>query len=126
MSKADPAYSTISVSMVSSAIDIQTRDLDATEILKVIRSGERNIRGQVDDIRKTLRRELDAHGDHARAKRAVTEAKKQLPAVLWSGTFTVRANEKLVNHSGLLCADLDNLGPQLKDVREKLSYSPHA
>src|SRR5262245_27727530 len=113
------------VSMVSSATDIQTRDFDATAIIKIIRCGERNIRAQVEDIRKTLRRELDTHGDHTLAKRAVAGAKKQLPAVLWSGTFTERANEKLVNHSGLLCADLDKLGPQLKDVREKLSHSPH-
>jgi hypothetical protein len=115
----------ISVSMVSSAIDIQTRDFDATAIIKIIRCGEMNIRTQVEVIRKTLRRELDTHGDHTLAKRAVAGAKKQLPAVLWSGTFTERANEKLVNHSGLLCADLDNLALQLKDVREKLSHSPH-
>ena len=101
----------ISVSMVSSAIDIQTRDFDATAIIKIIRCGERNIRAQVEDIRKTLWRELETHGDHTLAKRAVAGAKKQLPAVLWSGTFTERANEQLVNHSGLLCADLDDLGP---------------
>src|SRR5262245_6449899 len=93
---------TISVSMVSSATDTQTCDFDATEILKVIRSGEWNIHAQVEDIRKTFRRELDAHGDHERAKKAINLAKKQLPGVTWSGTFTKRAGKKIVGHSGLL------------------------
>ncbi len=30
-----------------------------------------------------------------------------------------------MKHSGLLCADLDSLGSQLVEVREKLKQSPH-
>src|SRR5262249_55551938 len=115
--------STISVSMVSSATDIQTRDFDATAIIKIIRCGERNIRAQVEDIRKAWRSELDAHGDYKRAKKAIDPAKKQLPAVTWSGTFTARKSEALKNHSGLLGADLDNLGEKLEDTRVLLLRS---
>jgi P4 family phage/plasmid primase-like protien len=35
--------------------------------------------------------------------------KKSLPAFLWSGKFTARKNDGLVQHSGLLCADIDNV-----------------
>ena len=29
---------------------------------------------------------------------------------MWSGRFSYRASDKLLEHSGLLCADLDDLG----------------
>jgi hypothetical protein len=62
------------------------------------------------------------------AKKAVGKAKAALPAVLLSGTFD-NANtpvaEKLIQHSGLLCADLDGLGETLHEVRVKLLSSPH-
>jgi BT4734-like, N-terminal domain/Protein of unknown function (DUF3987) len=113
------------ISTVQSATDTETHDFDANGIINIIRSGGKVIRPQVEAIRKTWRSELGSHGDYKLAKKAIDLAKKQLPAVTWSGTFTERANDKLVNHSGLLCADLDNLGPRLKDVREKLSHSPY-
>jgi len=45
--------------------------------------------------------------------------------VLWSGTFSQRANDKQVQHSGLLCADLDSLNGDLREVNQKLRQSPH-
>jgi hypothetical protein len=94
-------------------------------VTEVIRTGGKKLRGQVEAIRATLQRELTTHGDYKRAKQEVSELKKQLPAVLWSGTFTERANDKLVSHSGLLCADLDSLNSELPSVRGKLLESPH-
>lgn len=114
------------ISTVLNALDTATRDFDAHEIVNVIRSGGKTIRAQVEAIRKTFRSELDKHGDYKRAKESIDQAKKQLPAVTWSGTFTERANDKLVNYSGLLCADLDRLGTRLKEVREKLTCSAYA
>src|SRR5258708_39679759 len=76
-------------------------------------------------IGETWERKLAQEGAPRRAKREEGELKKQLPAVLWSGTFTRRANDALVAHSGLLCADLDSLNGTLQDVRQKLSQSPH-
>src|SRR5262245_48946206 len=69
--------------------------------------------------------ELALHGDHNKAKLAVSELKKALPAVTWSGMFTRRANGALIRHSGFLCADLDALGARLPGVRDKLEKSPH-
>ena len=51
--------------------------------------------------------------------------KKKLPGILWSGLFSRRASEGLTEHSGLLCADLDDLGENLQDVRAKLQKSPY-
>src|SRR4030095_8758535 len=44
---------------------------------------------------------------------------------MWSGSFHQRTAEELLEHSGLLCADLDELGDQLLEVRGKLVGSPH-
>jgi hypothetical protein len=61
-------------------------------------------------------------------KKAVDSLKKKLPGVMWSGQFLNRKKpvaEKLLKHSGLLCADLDDLGERLLDTRTKLVTSPH-
>ena len=44
---------------------------------------------------------------------------------MWSGRFSKRNSSDLLQHSGLLCADLDELGDQLGEVRSKLVTSPH-
>jgi hypothetical protein len=113
------------VSTVASALSTETRDYDVGTVVEAIRTGGKKLRRQVEQIHKTLASQLASHGDSKRAKQAAGELKKQLPAVLWSGTFTRRANDALIQHSGLLCADLDSLNGSLPDVREKLSKSPH-
>jgi len=115
----------IQVSTVTSALDTVPHDYDAGTVVEAIRTGGKKLRRQVELIRDTLRDELTKHGDKKRAKQATDGLKKQLPAVLWSGTFTKRANNALVQHSGLLCADLDSLNGELSAVREKLSESPY-
>jgi hypothetical protein len=107
------------ISMVESATETTTRDIGIDQVLTAIRTGGKKLLLQIDQIRDKLR-----YGD-ATAKKLAGELKKQLPAVMWSGTFSQRANDKLMKHSGLLCADLDSLGAQMVDVREKLQKSPH-
>jgi hypothetical protein len=115
----------ILVSTVTSATDTIPRDYDASTVIEAIRTGGKKLRGQVEEIRATMQRELTAHGDEKRAKRAIDPLKKRIPGVLWSGQFSQRANDKLILHSGLLCADLDSLNSELSRVREKLSDSPY-
>jgi hypothetical protein len=115
----------ISVSTVTSALDTATKDYDASTVIEAIRTGGKKLRGQVEEIHAIMQRELAEHGDEKRAKRAIDPLKRQIPGVLWSGQFSQRANDKLVLHSGLLCADLDSLNGELSAVREKLSDSPH-
>jgi hypothetical protein len=117
----------IQVSTVSSATDTVTRDYDASTIIEAIRTGGRKLKGQNQQIRNRYEAELAiTGGDYKAAKRAIDPLKKELPAVLWSGTFTRRANGAQVQHSGLLCADLDGLNGSLPDARQKLLGSPHA
>jgi len=130
MVDATEATKDFKVSTVNGAIDTETHDFALQGIVETIRTGgkRKNIRSQVEAIRQLWRSELEAHGDRARAKKAIDKRKVQLPGVLWSGSFRDRAtpvNEKLVAHSGLLCADLDFLGDRLEEVREKLSSCPY-
>jgi|SRR5437667_5417417 len=111
------------VSMVSSATTTETRDASSAKIIVAIRSGK--WRSAVDAIREKFARVLKETGDRTAAKKAVDAEKKKLPAAMWSGRFSRRANEGLIDHSGLLCADVDGLGESLPQVCSKLRASPH-
>jgi VirE N-terminal domain/AAA domain len=105
------------ISWVKSATDIETASTDADKVIAAIRSGGKGqIREQIEQVRTSVK-----SGD----KKEAGELKKKLPAVMWSGTFTQRANDKLVQHSGLLGGDIDNLNGDLPGVREKLKASPY-
>jgi hypothetical protein len=41
------------------------------------------------------------------------------------GRFSHRGNDGVIEHSGLLCADLDDLGENLPSVGAKLVKNPH-
>src|SRR5437870_2781614 len=65
-------------------------------------------------------------GDRKAAKEAVSSDKKGLRGVLWSGRFNSRerpANETLIAHSGLLCADLHELGER---IARRAPFCDHA
>jgi Protein of unknown function (DUF3631)/VirE N-terminal domain len=115
----------ILVSTVSSATQTETTDHPVVKILETIRGGGKNLRGQVGQIRNRFEAELALTGDLKKAKGAIDQIKKQLPAAMLSGIFTKRANGALVKHSGLLCADLDGLNGSLADTRQKLKDSPN-
>jgi hypothetical protein len=115
------------VSGVKNAAALETHDCGAEGILKCIRNGK--WREPVEHIRSVFSSVLVASPSNIKAaKEAVAADKKKLPAIMWSGRFSSRekpAAEKLLRHSGLLCADLDDLGERLADVRAKLLASPH-
>ncbi len=127
---------TLKVSVVPNATSISTSDWPVSKLLDVIRTGGKKLRPQIEQIRNRYAAELAfakanaAAGQNVdpiqQAKLAVSELKKQLPGTTWSGAFTERANDKLKQHSGLLCADLDGLGDKLPEVRDKLTKSPYA
>jgi hypothetical protein len=114
------------ISWVASATETETRKLPVATVLSAIRTGGKNLKWQVTQIRNRFESEFDITGDLQKAKDAVEELKKSLPGVTWSGRFSYRASDKLLKHSGLLCADLDSLGAELVEVRKKLEASPHA
>jgi hypothetical protein len=114
------------ISWVKCATDTATRDIEVEVVLEAIRTGgKKELKGQITQIRNRFEAELDITGDCKKAKLAVDPLKKQLPAVTWSGRFSHRASECLVQHSGLLCGDCDNLGDKLPEIRKKLEADPH-
>ena len=52
--------------------------------------------------------------------------RRQLPFVTFSGTFTLRHNEHLVCHSGLICFDFDHIGNEtsVRDLQQRLIADP--
>jgi len=82
----------------------------------------------IDGIRKgrwaePIRRVRDAlaRGDTDAAK----AEKLRLPAAIPSGIFERRSIDGLRERSGLICADLDQLGDQLVGYREHIEADPH-
>lgn len=113
------------ISMVASATDKKTRDITIDRILTAIRTGGEKLKGQITQIRNRFEAELAITADRKAAKLAIDALKKQLPAVMWSGTFSQRANNALIQHSGLFVADIDSLGQRLPEIRKKLGEDPH-
>src|ERR1700736_6315271 len=116
----------ILVSCVKNARDTETQHYDAKEIIDQIRT-DNDLREKITKIRDEFWQVMAEHGNNREAaKGAIDSDKKRLPAITWSGTFSQRKGEALLQHSGLLCADLDGLGPdKIPEVRAKLVNSPH-
>jgi VirE-like protein len=113
----------VTISMVLNALATDTRDVSAEAIIHALRDGR--WQKPIELIRSVYRETLKKTGDRKAAKLAVDADKKQLPGILWSGRFSRRANTGLIQHSGLLCADLDSLGEKILRTRVKLLSSQH-
>ena len=119
----------VNISMVSDAFSTSTRTADVLAIFNAIKNGR--YREQCAQIRRIYKDTLKRTGSHEEAKKAVEHRKKQLPGVIWSGTFRDRVQpvkDKLIQHSGLFCADIDVdalAGKDRNEVRAKLRASPH-
>ncbi len=118
------AASAILVSRVKNAINTETEHCDAKEIVEQIRTDLR-LREEITEIRDEYWRVMAAtNNDRKAAKKAVGNRKKRLPGVMWLGTFAHRKQDALLQHSGLLCADLDELGrDKVAEVRVKVQSS---
>jgi hypothetical protein len=116
----DAGWYATHVSMVQSASETKTCTVELRTVLKGIRNGK--WRCPVERVKAKYISAFEAakkQGDprpYETAKEAVSEIKKKLPGVLFSGEFSQRANERIINHSGLLCLDLDHIenGSSLK------------
>jgi putative DNA primase/helicase len=110
----------MTVSMVSRCHETETHPITFEEIWSAIRNGEHGLKEKITQIRNRYEAEKDITGDPTKAKKAIADLKLQLPGFLPSGTFSKRESAALVEHSGILCADLDVLGDQLCFLREAL------
>src|ERR1044071_6117794 len=125
----DPIEKTPLVSCVENATNTATQHFEATKIIGWIRADcpHFKLREAVADIRKEFWSVMaTTNNDRKQARSAIAELKKRLPGALLSGTFRTRKKGMLLEHSGLLCADLDELGDKIADVRQKLVESPHS
>src|SRR5215831_6771280 len=119
----------IEISMVENAYSNSTTPVGALVIFNAIKDGR--WKNQVSPIRGPYAAELKRTGSHEKAKKAVEHLKKNLPGVMWSGTFRNRrqpVKDKLIRHSGLLCGDIDVdalAGKDLNEVRANLQTSPY-
>jgi hypothetical protein len=118
--------SAILVSRVKNVKGTTTTTCEAAKIVEEIRTDQR-LREKITPIRDEFWRVMaETNNGREAAKKAVDEPKKELRAITWSGTFSKRNDQDLLQHSGLLCADLDGLGPErMPDVRSQLRGSPY-
>lgn len=101
-------------SIIREAIDKETVTVGFRAVMEDIRSGRWS------KLVEGVRAAYDTGG-----KEAATEPKKHLPGVLFSGTFSHRAASALLQHSGLICVDLDGLDGMTERVKEKIVAEPH-
>jgi len=87
------------------------RDTDTPFFVDVIKLLERVKDGKSSDIVKKIRMEKD--------KSMRNEIKKQLPAICFSGTFSKRADQALIEHSGFICLDFDGYEKQKELLQDK-------
>ena len=111
------------ISMVESATRTNTTDINARLVIANIRLG--TWRKPVGQVREMFNETRKRTGDRKTAKQSVDRPKRNLAAIMWSGRFSRRANDAIIEHSGLLCADLDELAERLPDVSTKLRKSPY-
>lgn len=100
------------VSMVAHCRSAETADTPLMRVLSGIQKGE--WRECVEAVRRAGKQYGKAGADRC---------KKKLPGVLFSGRFSRRDADHLLEHSGLLCADLDHLN-ELKTARRGIESDP--
>lgn len=89
----------VSVSSGAGITGVEVKPLRVATVLKVIAGHEQH--------HETIERIRQAH--IAGEKDQVDQLKRKLPYVLWSGRFHRRANDQLIQHSGLVYVDIDGL-----------------
>src|SRR5687767_2908280 len=109
----DPLQTVVSV--IDHAGGKRTHDATIGDVLGAIRGDKFKVR--VGNIRDKFQAAIRSGGD---GKSAVQPLKVKLPAIMFSGRFSKRVKPVeawLDAHSGFLCADLDELGARLPEVR---------
>jgi hypothetical protein len=74
----------------------------------------------VDRIRSCKNMELIEKIRACTEKAEKIKLKTQLPSICFSGTFSRRANDCLIKHSGLVAIDFDHLGDRLNEFRARI------
>lgn len=80
--------------------------------------------GALERIRNGKSKELVEKARGAKTKKEADELKKKLPAVCFSGLFNKRKDSELVEHSGYIVLDFDNV-PNITQKRDELCAIRH-
>ena len=80
---------------------------------------------QVERVRAVLAREATSDEEAKKIQTEAKDIKEKLPAVLSSGIFEKISNDGLRERTGLICADLDDVGDQLPSYREYIEADPY-
>ena len=99
------------VSVVPTVKTTECEPIEADAIIKGVISGA--WRQEIGQIRDNFNANYSDDHDGKAAKKAISGLKQKLPAVMWAGHFEDRkkGGGKLLQHSGLLCLDLDGFDP---------------
>lgn len=109
-------------SRVANATGTNCADTTLADVFAEIASDKH--RALIERIRSTYAANLPS-GTKA-AKESIGTLKQGLPAVLFSGQFSARRAAGLIAHSGLIVADMDELGPELERVAQLAKNDPHS
>jgi putative DNA primase/helicase len=114
------------ISFVRRCYETETRTITLEEVFDAIKTGSHGLKERITQIQNRYEAELAITGDPEKARKAVADLKMELPGFLPSGLFSERANDKLVEYSALLCADVDAIGEekvnQLKEILKLLPF----
>ena len=91
------------------------RETDTPFFRDVLKLLSRVKEGASKEVVKKIRAEKD--------KSMRNEIKKQLPAICFSGTFSKRADNALIEHSGLICLDFDGYDKQKELLQDKENFT---
>ena len=94
---------------------MDTKTFKLETVLKWIREGKGKFADNVREVRRAVK-----DGDKDKA----SQAKLNLPACMFSGTFSKRSSKEITEHSGILCLDFDHLDNPQKAV-DDMRYDPH-
>ena len=87
-------YGSRSISIVEQARATETKDFNLEKIIEWIRTGSGRFAKNILAVR-----EATEAGDLDQA----SELKRNLPAAMFSGSFSRRSSKNLVHHSGMIC-----------------------
>ena len=108
-------YGSRSISIVEQARATETKDFNLEKIIQWIKTGSGRFAKNIVAVR-----EATEAGDLDRA----SDLKRNLPAVMFSGSFSRRSSKSLGRHSGMICMDVDKIDTPEKKVDE-MRFDPY-
>ncbi len=108
-------YGIKSISIVEQARRTETKNFKLEKVIDWIRSGSGRFAKNIHAVRQATE-----SGDLEKA----SELKRNLPAVMFSGTFSSRSSKNILQHSGLICMDVDKIEHPSRKVDE-MRFDPH-